>query len=154
MSYTEIYSFNKKGNPILCGEVKNAWRGAMKIWEILSNKYLPNDDFTFSSSYMKKVCDLSEQNIDRVDKIILFTTFDNYLIKKEDIPIIVECFNHNDYKDTSLKEQADIIQSLQDDEDCIAIGWNHNSINANNWVTKKYNVLRDNKHYFIFDEIL
>ena len=41
MSSTEIFCFNKDG--LCCQEyaIKNAWRGAMAVWGIMEEKYLP-----------------------------------------------------------------------------------------------------------------
>ena len=41
MSYTELYAFDKTGKAKLFGTVHNAWRGAMRVWRIMEERYLP-----------------------------------------------------------------------------------------------------------------
>ncbi len=41
MSSTEIFGFDKEGNAFGQADVNNAWRGAMAIWRILEERYLP-----------------------------------------------------------------------------------------------------------------
>ena len=41
MSYTEIFAFNKEGNAYMAGMARNAWRGAMTIWNIMEERHLP-----------------------------------------------------------------------------------------------------------------
>ena len=41
MSYTEIYAFDKAGLPRLYGEVRNSWRGARAVWNIMEERHLP-----------------------------------------------------------------------------------------------------------------
>ncbi len=157
MSCTEIYMFNKEGNAELYDDVYNAWRGAMAIWTILNQKYL-HKRFNLSMEFIERVWKLADDpNTSIADKIVLLTTFDRYVIKKEDIPTVIECFRHDDYEDTSLSEQAEILQSLYDNDDCIAVGWNQNDINCNNWGTyhkgKPYNIFKGKEHHYVFDEI-
>lgn len=144
MSSTEIFGFNKQGEAYFYDEVKNSWRGGMAIWRILEEKYLPPYMFGFSPSRcsgsnveaMGEIWDLVlNENVTETDKICLATTFDKSLVKKEDIPKIVKAFREFD-GETSLKEQADILEEMYQDEDCIAVGWNQTSVNGDNWCTK------------------
>ena len=41
MSYTEIYAVNKNGDVEEYEDIQNAWRGAMAVWNILEERYLP-----------------------------------------------------------------------------------------------------------------
>lgn len=41
MSCTEIYAFGKDGNAFLYDTVRNAWRGAMAVWNTMEERYLP-----------------------------------------------------------------------------------------------------------------
>lgn len=178
MSYTEIFGFDKEGNAYLAGKVKNAFRGAMAVWRYLEEKYLPpyNPDYAdlvekvfgikpsrCSSDEIEEIWAL--QNSDKLsieEKIVLFTTFDKILIKKEDIPQVINAFNSFG-GETSLKEQAKILQDLLESENCIAVGWNQNSVVIDNWEnyfydevndrTIPYNCLKQDDHYWLFDEL-
>lgn len=102
------------------------------------------------------------------DRIVLFTTFDNCLVKKEDIPRVIEAlraFEGDDHKgETNLGEQADILQTIYDDPETIAVGWNQTSVTVESWENIggydeekdeaiPYNCLTGDKHYWLFDEL-
>ena len=172
MSCTEIYGFDKSGNAYYYEEVKNAWRGAMAVWQELEKKYLPpyyskyahietSRCTSFDEEAMKEIWNLAEQpNVSMHDKICLCTTFDKILVKKDDIFKVVEAFR-NFEGDTSLSEQADILEEMYKDDDCIAVGWNQTSINCDTWENYKYNeekderepynCINDKEHEWLFD---
>lgn len=189
MSYTEIYVFGKDGYPQIFAEVQNAWRSAPAIWNKLDEKYLPpylpeyakNCGFqtaeeyneflgvklcrftTMSSAAMQDIWDLvTDDRVLIADKICLYTTFDKCLIRYEDIPAVVDAFRSFE-GETSLKEQADILEKIYSIEGCIAVGWNQTSVNGDTWrnytydeETDKsipYNCLTDTEHYFLFDDL-
>lgn len=148
MSYTEIYRITKAGNTKLIGEVKNAWRGAMAVWESLEKAYLPilprpmwlseNDyverGFWRTSSpfgdALKPIWALSEdKRLSESERICLLSTFDNVLVLKEDLPRLLKAFREFPY-DTSLKEQAEVIEAATHDKHLFAICWNQTSVNG------------------------
>lgn len=196
MSYTEIYSFDKNGNANAAGEVHNSWRGAMTIWGILEERYLP----PFVPEYLKstnwyrpdmtpdqveeqlgykpsrcappmgnenpiqEIWDLADNTtIPEHERIVLFTTFDNCLLRKENIPKVVAAFRQFG-GETSLPEQADILEQLVEEDDCMAVGWNQTSVNGDTWATSggydeetdegiPYNCMTGDKHYWLFDAL-
>lgn len=188
MSYTEIFGFDKEGNAYSAGEVRNAFRSGMAIWNILEQRYLPlyrpahapkwvpDDKLESHLGYkpsrcsafmdrdaMKEVWNLANnKEVLEVDRICLFTTFDKCLIKREDIEKVIKAFNEFD-GETSLKEQALILEELLKDENCIAVGWNQTSVNCDIWEnysydeendeTTPYNCLKQDEHYWLFDEL-
>lgn len=180
MSYTEIYKFKKSGKAEFLGETKNAWRGAMAIWNILDEKYLPPfipewaknlqkdldkkyyRSHDFAGKAIKEVWDLfKSESVSETDKIVLGSTFDNVIVLKNDLPKLIEAFR-NFKGQTSLKEQADILEkALKEDKNLIAIAWNQTSINSSKWIdtgkyTKTdnpipYNILKDTEHWNLFE---
>ena len=65
---------------------------------------------------------------------------------------------------TSLKEQADIIEEMMKDENCIAVGFNQTSVNGDTWLNFggyneendepiSYNILTGNKHWELFEKL-
>jgi hypothetical protein len=189
MSYTEIYGFDKEGNGYLEGEVRNAFRGAHKIWSILEDKYLPLYIPSYLSDRiknlskeaiieylgytptrlnafmddkaMKEVWDLyHDDRLPNHEQIVLGTTFDYALIKRENFDSVIEAFRKFE-GETSLKEQADIIEKMKEDENCIALGFNQTSVNGDTWSNFggydedtdeeiPYNFLTGDKHWFLF----
>lgn len=190
MSCTEIYAFDIKGNAYLFGTVSNSWRGAMAIWRYLEEKYLPPYIPNYMRSLgvttaeeckrqmnfvptrcsacqirdMQEIWDLCDSpKLSEAERICLYTTFDRYLIKKEDIPRVVKAFKEFE-GDTSLKAQAEILEKAYKDDNCMAIGWNQTSVCADNWGTYggydqeldkviPYNCLNDDNHDWIFEEM-
>lgn len=201
MSYTEIYAFNQEGNAYMAGLVRNSWRGAMAVWNIMEERHLP----PYVPEYVKacnwyrpgmtaeeiearngfkprrtaptlgkgdnparEIWALADNvEIPLRDRIVLFTTFDDCLVKKEDIPRVIEAFRafeDGDHKgETNLGEQADILQTIYDDPETIAVGWNQTSVMCENWSNIgvcengepiPYNCLTGDKHYWLFDELL
>lgn len=158
MSYTEIFGFNKKGDAYSIGETKNAWRGAMAIWRSLHQKYY-NTEMSFSN--LKPVWEIDEKfKMTDTDFICLAASFDNAIILKEDIGRLVHAFKDFEF-DTSLKEQAKIIE---EEKDVHAIGFNQTSVNGDTWANyggydeekdeyTPYNIPKGKKHWNIFEEL-
>lgn len=186
MSYTEIYMFNKAGTARLYAQIRNAWRGAMAIWCIMEEKHLPPyrpsyipPNMTleeFSAKYykprrtsatdiaaMQEIWDLVDNPAVPVhERIVLFTTLDKCLVKKQDLLRVIDAFNRFE-GETSLKEQADVLTRLLNDKNCIAVGWNQTSVAANSWSCYRsdekgncipYNCLKQSEHYWLFDELV
>ena len=103
-----------------------------------------------------------DPNVPYHDRIVLASTFDNILVKKEDLPKLIEFFKGFG-GETSLPEQAEILQKAYDDPDVIAVGFNQTSVNADTWTNAggrdpetdewlPYNCLTMDKHTWLFDE--
>lgn len=173
MSYTEIYGFDKTGNAYFEDEVKNSFRSAMAIWQTLEDRYLPKR--IVYGMEMSRTHDIVGSKIEEIwglykndkvsytDKICLHTTFDACLVKKENLPKVIKAFREFE-GETSLKEQADILEKMYADENCIAVGWNQTSVNGDEWSNKggydeendchiPYNCLSGEYHYWLFDEL-
>lgn len=190
MSYTEIFTFNKDG--LCCDEydVKNAWHGAMAVWRILEEKYLPpyrpryvpegmpmeefENRFGYKPSRLSitaavekenpanQIWDLFEnESISMDDRIVLGTTLDHVLVRRNEIEKIIHAFRAFQGI-TNLKEQADILSKLMQDESISAVGWNQTSVNADTWMNagpyeqdefQPYNYLIQDDHWWLFDEL-
>lgn len=110
---------------------------------------------------MKEILELFEKNeVSLVNKIVLGTTFDHVVVKREDMPRLMEAFRAFE-GNTSLKEQADIIQAMHESGKWVAVVWNQTSVNADTWdqfdyaqdKAEPYNLNRFDKHWFLFDGI-
>ena len=104
-----------------------------------------------------------DKNIPLHERICLYTTFDEALVKRENIPAVIDAFRKFG-GETSLPEQADILEKMLSDPDIIAVGWNQTSVSADNWDTlgeydeeneenKPYNCLTGKEHFWVFDEL-
>lgn len=167
MSYTEIVGFNKEGNAYSQADIHNAFRGAMAIWQIMEKKYLPVGRFSrcvmCNEKDIQEIWDLAQnEKVSESDRICLATTFDNCVIKKEDFQKVITAFREFE-GETSLEEQADVLEEMLSDEDCIAVAWNQTSVNENQWLSSggydeekeeyiPYNLNSGEKHFYLFNE--
>ena len=105
----------------------------------------------------------NSNTVSETDKICLYTTFDKCLVRKENIPKVIKAFREFN-GETSLKEQADVLEQLYENENCIAVGWNQTSVNADSWINAggydeesdeypPYNCISGKEHYWLFDEL-
>lgn len=187
MSQTEIVAFNKGGEAIHFGNVENAFRGAMAIWKKLEEKYLdtyrpnylpahipvekieeylgfkPSRTGAMDEQAMKEIWSLySREEVSIADKIVLGTTFDRALVKRENFEEVIAAFLSFE-GETSLKEQAEQLKEMLLDETIIAAGWNQTSVTQNQWtcadydeendVEVPYNCLKNTNHFWLFDDI-
>ena len=179
MSYTEIYKFNKDGNAEAIGETRNAFRGAMAVWESLEKEYLPafmpewaksfpsEPGKTYSrissmnQEHMKEIWGIVKHpDIKDTHKIVMNSTFDNVVVKRENLERLLEAFREFEFE-TSLKEQADLIEAaLLEDPELLGIAWNQTSVNGDTWTNVDYdeddepipyNLLEGNEHWFLFE---
>jgi len=160
MSYTEIYKVNKDGDCEIAGEARNAFKGAMFIWNEFSKEYLGKD---FEMFFSQKTWGLqSDPRLSRNERIIMKTTFDNSMVRKANIPILIEAFAEFivTHPSDNIKTQIEIFKKLLD-EDILAICWNQTSVNNNPWTEYKedtdeqipYNINGGSKHWFVFDDL-
>jgi hypothetical protein len=158
MSYTEMFGFNKNGNAYDLAEIKNSWRGGMAIWNYLYDKYIGGNFPMFGADGFKQL-NAKFDKMPECEQISLLTTYDYALVKREDFQKIIDAFRKFE-GDTSLKEQADIIEDALADEDCVAVGWNQTSVNGDNWTNYggyddekdeciPYNINTGDKHWFL-----
>lgn len=151
MSYTEIIKFNKNGNPTSAGTIHNSSRGAWMVWNILSEKYLGRSFNNLDPKLEQETWDLfSDKRLSDTEKIVLGSTYDFVLIKKKDIRKVIDAYREFSMLDDnlSLNEQADILQELEKDEDCIAIGFHQNSVSCDMW--NNYNCINETEHWYLF----
>ncbi len=166
MSYTEICVFDRNGDAHLYADIQNAWRGAMAVWLALKERYLPAHSHPGPwRRRIEAVWDLYKQlHIPIHERIVLGTTFDGCLVRKENLPQVIEAFRSFG-GETSLPEQADILEQLLEEENCIAVGWNQTSVNGLAWYNKlgydkekeksiPYNCIAGEEHFWLFEDLV
>lgn len=186
MSSTEMVYFTKDGFAHHGTDIQNAWRGAMAVWHFIEEKYLPpfkpsfvvpfSEDIESLLGYQPMRSNASvmegepirevwqlyhDERISKIDKIVLGTTFDRALVKKEDFPELIQSLRDFE-EDGSFKEQADVIERWLSNDDIIAVGWNQTSVTNNQWTQAHYNepedeylpynCLTEENHFWIFDD--
>lgn len=158
----------------------------MAIWLILEEKYLPpyrpsyvpssvpdseiehycgykpSRCTSFNQTAMKEIWNLvDDERLSECEKIVLASTFDNVIVTKENMPKLISAYREFE-GDTSLKEQSDVIETLLQDENCIAVGFNQTSTNGTTWVNRRgydenqnpipYNILTGDEHWELFND--
>lgn len=178
MSATELFYFDENGNACCLGEIRNAFRGAMAVWKILEEKYLPpykpawgtNSDnhsrvaMMFDSNAMKDIWDLFKRSdVTTDDKIVLGSTFDQVTVLAADIPRLISAFKEFDEcypSKSNIGEQASMLEELlKGKEGFTGVAWNQTSVN-NAWVFDydedgeiPYNILTGEKHWDLFEDL-
>jgi hypothetical protein len=99
-----------------------------------------------------------DEKVADVDKTVLLTTFDNAVVRIENVPEIIKAFKQFD-GETSLKEQSDILQEIVDSGEYIAVAWNQTSVSGDSWnfgydeekdESTPYNLNKGDKHWYIY----
>ena len=103
------------------------------------------------------------RDVSERDRIVLLTTLDKVLVRKENVPRVIDAFRAFE-GETNLGKQADILQTFYDDPEIIAVGWNQTSVNYDTWMRtgdyneetdehSPYNCLTGENHWWLFDEL-
>lgn len=162
MSYTEIFGFDEKGVAYSAGRVGNAFRGAYSIWCEMGQKYLGSGPSYMNEAHMKKIWGLfNDKSVKREHRIVMGTTFDNVVVKLEDLPEVIKAFEVfcEDFPNaTHLDKQAEVLKGLKDTDQGFA--WNQTSVCQPAWfdwdeeLDEKvvYNLSTGDKHWFLFDD--
>lgn len=160
MSYTEIYTVNKKGDVEFHAEVKNSFRGAFHVWDTMAKAHLGRP----ALGNLQPVWDLwKDRRIPESHRIVMAATFDNVIIKRMNLKRLIRAllaFAACDLEGSgSQREQALILEELAGDNNVIAVCWNQTSVNSGVWEiyeggdeSRPYNIHKDKDHWFLFKE--
>lgn len=124
MSSTEIYVINSDSSKWI-GSTRNAWRGAMFVWDQIARDYLNLDSFPFhDEDLQRKVWNAGKYfELKRYENIVLSSTMDYVYITKSGLKDVLEAFKEygERHPQSSLMEQYEIINSIDlADDECIA----------------------------------
>ena len=112
MSYTEIHIVSPESYE-LAGEVKNAWRGAMYVWNQIAQDHFGLESFPmFDEKMQGKVWNAGNHKaISEDEYVVLASTMDHASVKVKDAPRLIKAFRcyAADHPNSSLNEQADLI---------------------------------------------
>ena len=151
MSYIEIIKFKEDKTHELAGKVQNASRHHQVIWNYFAKKYLGLEYFNVHSDGVEqqKLWELFEdERLTMNERIILGSTYDYVLLKKEDISLVIDAFKSFE-NESNLLEETGILSSLLNDKTCVAIGWQSSITDM--W--DNYDIFTEKKHWFLLDEI-
>lgn len=162
MSSTELYAVNNKGDVVLYDRVKNSWLGAMHVWNSLNDKYFLGDSlfegFNKTWGYFGKVF------YETYEDIILGSTFDYVLVRKDEFDRLIESFQKyfEENRDSNFGKQIEILKQMKEDENVVAVGWCQTSVSNEHWngpydedkdEFEPYNINKGDKHWFLFEDL-
>lgn len=165
MSRTELYIVKNTGELELYKEFGNSHRGASLLWQNLGDKYLDGLKW-YNEKQMGMLWKLDrDPRVSREEKILLISTYDHELIKKENLEQFVDACEKVYFHDNGhFKEYPEVMKEIMKLKDVIAIGWNQTSVNCGVWdvyddckhcdtgtIQRDYNVLKDKDHQFLFE---
>ena len=118
MSYTEVHFLdNDNEKSFQVGEIKNAFRGAMYVWNLISKKYFDLDGFPmFDENMMGKVWNAGDhKEVPEHELFVLSTTMDNATIPAEEKEYAVKMMRkfQEENPNSSIGEQADLIEACE-----------------------------------------
>ncbi|GAX66745.1 TPA: hypothetical protein KRE72_003382 [Clostridioides difficile] len=170
MSCIQIIGFKRNGIAECYDTVENPFLGALSVWRILSKKYMRREINFLNDNDVDELFNLyKDKRLSREDRIVLGSTFDEALIKKENLKEVIEIYRNFKGK-TNLREQADILKRILDNDEYIAVGFNQTSVNCDSWISysyeyndndddeyekieNNYNCLEGDKHFWLIQDI-
>lgn len=158
MSSCEIYAVKTNGEVSYYDRAKNAWGGAMHIWQTLAKKHI-GDGFSFFAD-MKPVWNLADnESVPMHERIVLASTFDKAIAKKDFLPTLIEAFEEfaAEFPTPTLEKEIEILKTMQDDPEVIGVCWNQTSVNGDPWSVYDednddsipYNINTNDDHWFL-----
>jgi len=135
MACTEFYTIRKKdGRFIFYDEVPGAMRGAYLIWHNIERKYLPSlpmEDWMVRSNwdYYSRFLHNKREELDEFwnldkdprlswqDRILLGTTTDYAVIRKEDLLEVAEAYENCEFASDNMKGQAEVMRRIYNEND-------------------------------------
>lgn len=158
MSYTILYCVPEKGEFTHEIDIRNSWRGAVFIWNALSERYLNRPAYV--NENLQPVWDLhKDERLSLSERITLLTTFDRAMVQRSRIPDVITAFR--DFialygSNNNLSEQIQALEKLESLPECFAVCWNQTSVTDAWYVYESddelrlYDLSRDTGHWFLF----
>ncbi|MFY1069204.1 hypothetical protein [Enterococcus sp. AD013-P3] len=164
MSTTEIMMIKSNGDVVGYTDIQNAWRGGMHVWNSLQEKYNIHDKLFGVNGFKNTWAKFNKGFYQRHEDIVLGSTFDDVIVLKEDFGKLIHAFKMYGKEEpaSSFSEQADIINKMIADEECIGVAWNQTSVCDDAWdfgydeendETIPYNIYKGSKHWNLFVEL-
>lgn len=141
MSYATLHAFKQDGDISEYAEYKNAWHGAMLVWNSMAERY--NTPFNLiDEKSMKALWGLAgDSKVPLHDRITLSTTFDRKVAYAKDFPRLIAAM-----KESAkwlpphchiFKQAADIEKIMVESPDIVAVAWTGTSV-ADCWSSGEY----------------
>lgn len=166
MSTTNIYKVQSNGDIVLHEEISNSWAGGMHVWTTLSKAHGFDDTLLTGFSQIFKLFNNKSKKLKKWEWITIGTTSDRVWVQKKDFPEVIKAFRDYDshYPNSNLPKQAQVIEKLQQDPDCIGVAWAQTSVCDDVWdydwiendddteTLIPYNVFKGDEHWDLFED--
>ncbi|MCE8034574.1 hypothetical protein EKK97_13815 [Billgrantia tianxiuensis] len=172
MSRTEIFLLQPNGGVHVL-EFRNAWRGAMYVWNDIAKRYCGFERFPLGFDDKGKeqqmdVWNYGNRNPDMPehDAIVLLSTMDHALLEPDQWERLAEAFEKygSEHPDSSYSEQAAALRQAMESEagkDVTGIGWLQTSVCDTEWLIwdedgeerRSYDPSKDEGHLWILAQI-
>jgi len=178
MSYCELKVVNKSGDVIGHTEFRNAHGWSAYIWDKLFNKYAKNPESIYDSwigeENAKRLWALvDDERLEPFERRTLCSTFDNAMIKQEDLEKFIEDLakfydkHPPNNRVCHMRGMVNAIREVIKDPEDVAICWYQMSVSDDLWWTnlpeeycdkcgqmleresRAYNINTDDKHWFL-----
>lgn len=138
MSATLIYAIKQGEQPIFIGEARNAFRGAMYVWNDIAKRYFGLGGFPhFDDEMQRRVWNAgNEKPLTEAELIVLASTMDKAVVEKAGIEKLLLAFNEYGpaHENSSIQEQAELISSNADKiPDGYVLAWIQTSVCGDGW---------------------
>jgi hypothetical protein len=161
MSTTVIYRLGRDPGEI--GEMRNAWRGAMYVWNDVAKRYCGLDGFPIFDDGKRGRVWNSHNNprMPEHERIVLLSTMDNAGVYGRDAKAVADAFERygREHPHSSLIEQAEILRTadLQPDD---LVAWLQTSVSefwGRSWNEERedddwYDPATGTKHFDVYAE--
>lgn len=165
MSTTEIMMIKSNGDVVGYADIQNSWRGGMHVWNSLQEKYNINEGLFGMNGFKNTWGNFGKGIYQRHEDIVLGSTFDGVIVLKKDFGKLIHAFKMygKEEPNSSLSEQADVINQMLGKEDCIGVAWNQTSVCDDAWDYKwddetdeviPYNIFKGDKHWSLFLDVM
>jgi len=170
MSYAELKIVEENGDVVGYKKYKNSHGGAAFIWTQLYDKYLKDhnishDSWLFGGDKLWKLS--SDKSVPYFARKVLASTYDQVIIKRENLFDLVESFEKFLEVFSSSKNIVchlfnwiEDIREIYKDNFCQGIAFYQMSVGQDPWWVydnedegRPYNLEKDEGHWFLFDEI-
>jgi hypothetical protein len=151
MSTTSIYRLGR--DPCCLFEARNAWRGAMQVWNHVARRYFGLEMFPWSGDMQNKVWGAARTHpLSPEEKIVLLTTMDNAVVRGGDAEAVAAAFDAYGagHTDSSFREQAEAIRAaiksgdIQPDD---FLAWQQTSV-GEFWGRQGWNEAKENWDWY------
>ena len=166
MSYCAIRTF-KKGKAADFYEFRNAWGGAMYIWDAIYDKYLKREEIDYVLLNTDRLWLLSQdKRLRKFERAVLASTYDSVIIHRKDFPTYTEDLNN--FLGT-YPPPGDIVCHLADwglririlEADIEAIAFHGNSVCEDPWLVcddekdeyEPYDLTVGDKHWDLYEHV-